>query len=217
MKIRTFATFSALLLLSLAAPRLTSAQTASGTYKFVVEGSYTKYVEFDARTQADGTAIGTMFFSDEAEIANQDVDGTGDPNLRQSYSGYTMSVDVDGLTVSGNQAVISGTVRDSTIRDVIGQRVLLTVEDNGDNTREPDKVTWGLYNPVKRDWDTSDAELREDPGVGMTWTATDAEVREDQGIQMPRDESITTDSFPVSSYSFADVTVSSGDIQVAQR
>lgn len=215
MKFRTFATISALLLLSLAAPRLTSAQTASGTYKFVVEGEYTKYLEFDARTNADGTATGTMFYSDEAEIDTQDVDGTGEQP--QAYRGFTMNVDLDGLKVNGNQAVMSGTIRDSTIRDFIGQRVLLTVEDNGDNTRVPDKVTWGLYNPIKRDWDPSDAELREDPGVGMTWTATDAELREDPGIQMPRDESITTESFPLASYAFADVTVSSGDIAVAQR
>jgi hypothetical protein len=215
MKIRNFFTMSALLLLSLAAPRLTSAQSASGTYKFVVEGEYTKYVEFDARAQAGGSAIGTMFFSDEAEIITQDVDGSG--VQQQSYRNVTISVDVDGLTVNGNQAVVSGTIRDSTVRDYIGRRVLLTVEDNGDNTRVPDKVTWGVYDPVKRDWTPSDAELREDPGVGLTWTATDAEVREDQGIKMPRDESITTDSFPVSSYAFADVTVSSGDIQVAQR
>jgi hypothetical protein len=214
MKIRTFATASALLLLSLAAPHVASAQTASGTYKFVVEGDYVKYLEFDAKAQADGTAIGTMFYSDEAEIANQDVDGTGDPNLKESYRGFTMQVDLDGLTVNQNQAVMSGTVRDSTIRDLIGQRVLLTVEDNGDNTRVPDRVTWGLYNPVKKDWEVSDAELKEDPGVGLTWTASDAEVRDDPGIQMPRDESITTDSFPVSSYAFADVQVSSGDMQV---
>jgi hypothetical protein len=214
MKVRTFATFFALFLLSFATPSLTSAQTtaASGTYKFSFEDGSTKYVEFDARTQADGSTVGQMFLSDEATLSYQDVDGADDS--RDSYNGFYVKADFDGLTVNNNQAVMSGIVRDSSVQDLVGRRVLLTVEDNGDNTRVPDKVTWGLYKPVERNWTPSDAELREDPGVGLRWTATDAERRDDAGIEMPRDESINTKTFPIATYAFVDTENGAGDIRV---
>ena len=108
---------------------------------------------------------------------------------------------------------MSGTVTDSSSR-VIGQRVLLTVEDNGDNSSVPDKVTWGVYQPVARNWTPSDAELKEDPGVGLRWIATDEEQKDDRGIEMPRSEAIDTRSFPVTSYAFVDVASGAGDIRV---
>lgn len=216
MKVRTFATFFALFLLSLATPSLTSAQTsgqaASGTYQFSFEDGYTKYVEFDARTQANGSTTGSLLLSDEATIVYRDLDGTGDPQVK--YPGFYIKANFDGLVVNKNQAVMSGTVNDSSIRDLIGQRVLLTVEDNGDNTRVPDKLTWGLYKPVERNWTPSDAELKEDPGVGLRWLATDAERKDDEGIVMPRDESINTNTFPVATYAFVDVDNGAGDIRV---
>lgn len=212
MKVRTFATFFALFLLSFATPSLTNAQTASGTYQFSFEDGYTKYVEFDAKTQADGSTTGQLLLSDEATLTYQDVDGAGDPEGK--YPGFYIKANFDGMVVKDNQAVMSGTVNDSSVRDFIGQRVLLTVEDNGDNTRVPDKVTWGIYKPVERNWTPSDAELKEDPGVGLRWVATDAELKDDVGIQMPRDESINTKTYPVATYAFADVYKGAGDIKV---
>lgn len=218
MKIRTFTSILALLLLGFAAPQLTTAQTAGqsakGSYQFSFEDGYTKYTEFDATTQADGSTVGSMYLSDEATVSYQDVDGTGDPSLQEKYEGYSVKASFDGLVVDKNQAVMSGTITDSNIRDLIGQRVLLTVEDNGDNTRVSDKLTWGFYKPVERNWKASDGELKDDPGVGLRWIATDSERRDDVGVQMPRDETITTQSFPVSSYSFVDVEKGTGDILV---
>jgi hypothetical protein len=214
MKFKTFASILALFLLGLAASPTTSAQSASGTYQFSFDDGYTKYAEFDAKTQADGSAAGQLTFTDEAKIALQDVDGTGDPSLKDTYAGYYIKVDFDDLLVDKNQAVMSGTVRDSSVRGFIGQRVLLTVEDNGDNTRLPDQLTWGMYKPVVRDWVAADAELKEDPGVGLRWTAVDAERRDDKGIVMPQSEAINTQSFPVSAYSFAEVQKAAGDITV---
>jgi hypothetical protein len=126
-----------------------------------------------------------------------------------------MKVSFDGLVVANkNQAVMSGTVSDASIRELIGQRVLLTVEDNGDNTRLPDRLTWGIYKPVVRNWTPSDAEWKEDPGVGLRWVATDAERKDDPGIAMPRLETIDTKTFPTSSYDFAEVSRGAGDIVV---
>jgi hypothetical protein len=214
MRIKVFATISLLLLLSFAATQLTNAQTVKGTYQFSSEDGYTKYVEFDAATQADGSTVGSMFYSDEALVSYQDLDGTGDPSFKESYKGFSIKVAFDGLLVNKNQAVMSGTIKESNISSLIGQRVLLTVEDNGDNTREPDKLTWGVYKPVERDWKPSDAEWKEDPGVGLTWRATDDERKDDEGIMMPKDEAITSQSFPVSSYTFIEVQRGAGDIQV---
>ena len=212
MKIKAFASILALFLLALATQQSASAQTASGTYQFSFEDRYLKQLDFDAHTNPDGSASGAMFFSDEAKFTILDVDGTGEKEV--TYPGFYIKADLDGLVVNKNQAVMSGTVRDSSVRDFIGQRILLTVEDNGDNTRVPDQVTWGIYKPVVRDWIPSDAEWKEDPGVGLRWLATDAERKDDEGYTMPRDESIGTQSFPISSYAFVNVANAAGDIIV---
>jgi hypothetical protein len=189
-----------------------AAEAARGSYQFTLGDRLTKYVEFDAQALERGGASGRLFYSDEAPVTSQDVDGVGDPV--GSQQGFYFSADLDGLTVTGNRAVMSGTVRDASIASLVGQRVLLTVEDNGTNGREPDRLTWGVYKPVKRDWTPSDAELERDPGVGATWRATDAELRDDPGIPMPPDESIGTQTFTFSAYAFADTEDGAGDIVV---
>jgi len=214
MRIVRFTFLSALLLSGLAATTLnTRAEAASGTYQFTIDDKSVKYVEFDAQKLADGSTSGSLFFSDEATIVYQDVDGAGDPE--EKYAGAYIKADLDGIVVNDNQAVMSGTVRDSSIPYLVGLRVLLTVEDNGDNTRVPDKLTWGVYKFIKRDWVPSDAEWKDDPGVGLTWWATDAERRDDKGYQMPRpDVPVDTLSFPVASYAFVDTSDGVGDIRV---
>ena len=214
MRIVRFTIMSALLLCGLAASALTTrAQSASGTYQFTLDDKLVKYTEFSAQKLADGSTSGSLFFSDEETIVYQDLDGAGDPT--EKYAGVYIKADLDGLTVDGNQAVMSGTIRDSSIVYLIGLRVLLTVEDNGDNTRIPDKLTWGAYKFIKKDWVPSDAELKEDPGVGLRWWATDAEIRDDKGYQMPRpDVPVDTQTFPVASYAFVDTSDGVGDIVV---
>lgn len=212
MKIKAFGSIVALLVLSLTAASSASAQTASGTYQFSFEDGQTKYLEFEARALSGGGATGQLMLSDEDALYYYDLDGSGAPEER--YPGFYIRADIDGLVVNRNQAVMSATVRESNVPQLVGQRVLLTVEDNGENGAKPDQLTWGVYQPVRRDWTPSDAELKDDPGVGLTWTATDAERRDDPGIQMPRDESITVQSFPVSAYAFATIARGAGDIRV---
>jgi hypothetical protein len=215
MKRMALATALALSVLALAAPRSAGArdgeQTARGSYQFSLGDGYTKYVEFDAQTLAGGGATGRMFLSDEAPVTYQDADGEGSPE--ETHRGFYISAELDGMVVVGNQAVMSGDVRDSSIRDLIGRRVLLTVEDNGDNSREPDKLTWGVYRPAGR-WETSDAELESDPGVGMTWEATDAERRDDTPVLMPREERLDAQTFLLSAFVFVDTEDGAGDILV---
>jgi hypothetical protein len=171
-----------------------------------------RYVEFDAQGQQGGGAAGQMFFSDESEVNYQDVDGTGDQG--ESYRGFYLRAEFDGLLVINNQAVMSGTVRDASVTGLIGLRVLLTVEDNGDNLREPDRLTWGVYKPAETGWTPSDAELERDEGVGMRWLATDAERRDDQGVMMPGDVTIGTQSFALAAYALIDLETGAGDIRV---
>jgi hypothetical protein len=167
------------------------------------------------RGRSDGSASGYMTLSDEAPIAYQDVDGTGDRSLTEEYKGYYIKAEFDSMVVEKNKAVMSGIVRDSSIRNYIGQRVLLTVVDNGDNTRIQDQLTWGVYQPVVIDWKPADAERKEDPGVGLRWWATDYERKDDVGYAMPRDTTTkNTQSFPVASYAFLDIAKFAGDIVV---
>jgi hypothetical protein len=189
-----------------------SAQAAKGTYQFTFGDKNLKYVEFDAQALEGGGATGSMFLSDEATIVYRDVDGDDSP--QEKYAGFTMVVAFDDMSVDKNQAVMEGVVRDSNIPYLIGQRVLLTVEDNADNPREPDKLTWGLYKPIQRDWIPSDAEWKEDPGVGLRWWATDAERKDDVGYAMPKEDKVSIKSFPFSAYLFVDTDDGAGDIIV---
>ena len=209
MRIIRFASTLVLLVTACVAAR---AQSAHGTYQFTLGDKYVKYVEFECQALKEGGATGRMNFSDDATIVYHDVDGDG--TREEKYAGFSISVSFDEMSVVKNQAVMGGVVRDSTIPYLIGQRVVFTVEDNGDNQREPDKLTWGLYKPIDRNWIPSDAEWKEDPGVGLTWWATDAEVRDDVGYKMPRDEKISILSFPFSAYLFVDTDDGTGDIIV---
>jgi hypothetical protein len=214
MRTLRFTTMLAVALTIFAAAQTTrAASAAAGSYQFTLTGDkYLKYVEFDAVAEADGKASGYIKMTDEAVVVLKDVDGDGSPE--EKFAGYNFTAEVDGLVVDKNQAVLSATIRDASNLALVGQRVLLTVEDNGDNSRIPDQLTWGVYKPIERNWVPSDAELKEDPGVGLTWWATDAERRDDVGYKMPRDESIGTQTFPVASYGFADMSDAAGDIRV---
>ena len=212
MKTRRFISTIALLALSALAAPAALAQTASGSYQLALEDGRNKYVEFDARTDAAGNAAGRMFFRDDAVLTEQDPDDAGAP--AQTHNGFFFSAEFDGMVVVGARAVMSGTVRDSSIRGLIGRRVLLTVEDGGTDPPEPDRVTWGVYDAAPRGWTPSDAELGRDPGAGTSWTATDAEREDDRGVRVPGDGSITAGTFPIASYEFVVPATESGNIVV---
>lgn len=215
-----FTSIFALFLLGFAAAPLAQAQTgepySKGSYQFALEDRYVKYVEFEARGRGDGSADGYMTLTDEAPITYQDVDGTSEQREPEEIKGYYIKAQFDSMTVTKNQAVMGGIVTDSSIRDYIGQRILLTVEDNGDNSRVPDKVTWGVYQKTEIGWTPSDAERKEDEGVGLRWWATDYERKDDVGYEMPRDPKATTNTqtFPATAYSFIDFPYTAGDILV---
>lgn len=212
------ASILALALLSVAAPQVTDARTAgpsaSGSFEFSLEDGYTKYLDFEAETQANNSVAGQMTLSGEQEFPDQDVDGTGDPGLKYTPSGVYIKAEFDCLTVNKNQAVMSGVVVDSSPASYTGQRVLLVVEDNGDDASTPDRVTWGFYKKPEKGWTPSDAEWENDKGAELEWIATDAERKDDVGVPSKKNEVIGCQSFPLSAYSFADFQRGSGNVKV---
>jgi hypothetical protein len=209
-----------LLSISIATPPLSTAQTsgssASGSYKFILEDDLTKYVEFAASTDEKGVTSGSMTFTDEAKISDQDVDGTGDRGSGDATSFY-MKAEFDTLTVEKNRALMSGTVRDSSYSGYIGRWVQLVVEDNGDNLEVPDRLVWRFCQPEPGGWIPSDAEVPGDRGAWMSWWATDAERKGDVGI--PSKNLIpgsmkACEVLPLQAYSFVEVKRGVGSIQV---
>lgn len=195
-----------------------NAQTsADGSFKFSVENNITKVIEFRAVSSREGSADGGMIFSGPAVIPKQDVDGDGNTDFSGKLESLDMDVSFDKLVVEKNQAVMSGTVTNCNVREYIGRRVLLTVEDNGDNTdpKAPDKFTWGLYRKIDLWWTPTDAEVKDDRGAYLSWWATDYERKDDVGYAMPkRNEPVGTQSFPVSSYSFINIVTGDGNVNV---
>jgi hypothetical protein len=60
----------------------------------------------------------------------------------------TVKVDVDCLLASGNRASLSGTIVESSMPELVGQRSLLVVEDNGQGKNAADRFTWMPVSPA---------------------------------------------------------------------
>ncbi|HEX7955944.1 MAG TPA: hypothetical protein VF508_03325, partial [Pyrinomonadaceae bacterium] len=131
MRTTSFVLASALLLLSAAAPHAAAAgPSAGGSFQFTAGDQYLKYVKFDAQALEGGGASGSIYFSDEAEVTCGDPDA--EDSQEETHKGYYVGAEVDGLLVKDNRAVVSGLVRESSIPSLVGRRILLAVEDNGD-------------------------------------------------------------------------------------
>jgi hypothetical protein len=208
-----------LLLLCSVTTRLSSAQTgrqsASGTYKFIMEDDLTKSVDFSAVSDDKGVVTGSMTFSDEATVPYQDVDGTGTP--RDEATTFFMTASFDTLTVEKNRALMGGVVRDSSYKSYIGKWVQLVVEDNGTNPEVPDRLVWRLCQPEPGGWVPSDYEMPGDRGAYIHWWATDYEQKGDVGIPskdlMPGNMK-SCEVLSVWAYDFAQLKKWSGDFQV---
>jgi len=208
-----------LLLVCSATTRLSSAQTgrqsASGTYKFIMEDDLTKSVDFSAVSDDKGVVTGSMTFSDEAKLPDQDVDGAGVP--RDEATTFFLTASFDTLTVEKNRALMGGTVRDSSYKSYIGKWVQLVVEDNGTNPEVPDRLVWRLCQPEPGGWVPSDYEMPGDRGAYIHWWATDYEEKGDVGIPskdlMPGNMK-SCEVLSVWAYDFAQLKKWSGDAQV---
>jgi hypothetical protein len=207
-----------LFVISLAAPatNASSGPSASGIYRFVLDDDFSKSVEFSASSDERGTTTGQMTFRDEAGVAEQDLDGTG-VETEDPKSEFYMTASLDSLKIENNRAVMGGTVTESSNRSYIGRWVQLIVEDNGEGTKEADKLSWCFCKPEEGGWVPADAEVKEDEGAWWKWWATDAELKDDEGVQstniVPGNKT-SCKAFPLAVYAFAEVRSGEGQIQV---
>ena len=189
-----------------------SGPSANGDFWFSAGDGVTRYVKFNAKVNPDGTSKGEMTYVDPAATPEFDLDN---PEGSSSASaGVTIRIQFDCLVVNGNHAVMSGVIVDSGFPNSIGQRVLLTVEDNDEGIKAPglDRLSWGVYKNAVGGWVPSDAE--QEHGPVAPWQATDFERSDDAGYMSNRSTTISCNSFPLSSYSFIDVTHGGGNVQV---
>lgn len=212
-----YAALLALLSLSFAPRGLTAADTngpsASGNYEVSIDNGRKSYIEFNVRTERDGSITGESTFRDREPVSDPKLNGA--PTISESPAPFYMKAEFDCLTVKDNKAVMSGTVTESSSERYVGKRMLLVVQDNGDGTKSAarDKLTWGVYTPTARWWFPTDSERPDDEGVSK-WTATDAERPDDEGVPSQKSEEIGCQTYPLSSYSFIDAKHGSGNIQV---
>jgi len=188
-----------------------SGPSANGDFQFSSGGNPLS-IQFDARRQNNGSTTGQITFTGTVELSDQDVDGEG-LGPTAGLVNVSLTVDVDCLDISGNQAAMSGVIADSNIPALVGNRALLAVQDNGEPGM-PDAFTWGLYGTPDLTWVASDAELLVDPGIGLTWLATDYEREDDVGIPSNASTEVTCESFSFAAYALQEVTQGNGNIQV---
>lgn len=211
------ASLFALCLVFVATPFTTSAQIATGKYKFILDDELMKYLEFDVKGGERGAATGYMVFTDEAKVLVQDPDGNGEPSNDEPVE-FFMKAEFDAMTVEKNRALISGVVRDSSHRSYIGKWVQLVIEDN-DGVEVTDKFVWSFCEPEPGGWIPSDAELKDDQGAFLSWWATDAERSDDVGIPSP---SLIPGSLKackahsLQTYEFANILKGDGAISIRQ-
>jgi hypothetical protein len=212
MKSIACASVGALFLLTFAAAAQ-SGPSANGDFQFDLEGA-AGAIQFDARTDADGTSRGQMLFTGTVDIPSEDVDGTGD--VGSALSNVTFQVEFDCLAVDGNRAAMSGVITAASADGYAGQRAVLAVEDNGEGGKPPapDTFTWGVYRSVERTWTPVDAEVPDDIGATLTWIATDAERTDDVGVPSNRSTVVDCRSFPLGAYTLASIPHGGGNVQV---
>jgi hypothetical protein len=186
--------------------------TASGSFKFVLDDGATRFVEFKASELADGTGEGEMTLSDPAAVPVDNPDDTE----KRAEPGVIVRAKFDCMETSKNVAIMGGEIFDSNVPANIGQRVLLVVEDNGVEGAK-DRLTWGIYQQPAKGWIPTDAELDNDKGASLTWWATDAERKDDVGFQMPQSKLVQCRSIPGSAHDFIDFKYAGGDMQVTSR
>lgn len=151
-----------------------SGPSANGDFEFVLDDGAVRTVEFNARIHKNGTTQGEMTLSDPVGTSE------GTP--------VSVKAKFDCLVINDNKAVMSGVVDEATNSELIGTRVLLVVEDNGEGiaAASTDKLTWGVYLAPNRTWTPSDFEIPGDTGFLLNWIATDFERTDDVGIPVDR-------------------------------
>ena len=192
---------------------VTSGPSAKGKFEIrAIDGNPARDLEFTAETNDDGTLIGEAVFKD-AVMAEE---SSGEDPTAKGEKPLYLKADLDCLVVKSNKAIMSGSISQSSLETYLGRRILLVVQDNGgsENPQARDKVTWGVYRLLTKNWSAKDAERSEEESGPLTWIATDAERPEDQGMLSEKSEQVGCQSFPLSSFSFVDTSQGRGTVRV---
>lgn len=206
--------YLALLSLAVAAAPLTSANNAgpssNGDFSFTLEDGAARLVQFHAKVNPDGSTKGELTYSDPTDIPESEESGL------TLIGGLLVKANIDCLVVRGKQAVMSGEVTESSIGGYVGNRILLAVEDNAEGVKagDRDKLAWGVYRLINRNWIPQDAEVPGDDGALLNWLASDFEREDDTPVPGRPNQTIGCQSFSFSSYSLEQVKHGSGNIQV---
>lgn len=209
-----------LFVISVATPWITSANSsgpfANGSYHFVMEDGLAKTLEFDAQIDERSNTTGHMTFTDEAGTVEWDPDG--ERERPEKPTAFSMTAELNTLTIESNRALMGGVVRESSDPSYVGKWVQLVVEDNGDGSERPDNISWCLCQPEPGGWIPQDAEDPRDQGAFMSWWATDYEREDDKGIPSESVIPGTRTScriFVLSTYEFPEVR-GEGQVQVSR-
>jgi hypothetical protein len=210
----------ALSLLSFSSPPQSDAQegqSAEGRFWFTTEDRVTRYFEFSAIGDGEGGGKGVMTFNDTSKVPDDDSGGDPPPRPPDSPSEFYAKAEFDGLIVEKNRAIMSGVVVESSHKSYVGRWIQLVVEDNAENIRLPDRLTWRFCRPEPGGWVPSDYERPGDNGAYLSWWATDFERRDDVGIPSQNLIPGSTKgcrSYALSAYDFVNPYKWEGDIVV---
>lgn len=186
-----------------------AAQSATGTYRFVLEDRATQYLDFKAVTDSRGVTTGDMGYIYSAPVS--DVADPDDPRQGEPPPEVVVKATFDSLTIEKNRALMRGTVVDSSHRTYIGKWVQLVVEDYENR----DQLTWSFC-PQRPGWIPQTEDGKDDRDAWLSWWATDAERQDDPGIPsrnlLAKDEGCEVHSLWV--YPFAEPLEAEGDIIV---
>jgi len=131
---------------------------------------------------------------------------------------FFMKAEWDAMTIEKNRALMSGVIKDSSVRSYIGKWVQLVIEDN-DGREQPDKFVWSFCEPEPGGWIPSDFEVPGDQGAFLSWWSTDAERKDDVGIPSPSvipGQLKACRSYSLQSYEFAEILKGDGVITIKQ-
>jgi hypothetical protein len=129
----------------LAAAHADALPNASGHLTHSTDAGSEQAVTFAAASDPQGGVSGEVDFDDRNDVPEQDVDGSGDPDLQTRSGARDVHARIDCLKVSGNVAVLGGIVVSAATPRYVNKRILLVAQDNGDQRDTPDRFTWGIY------------------------------------------------------------------------
>lgn len=186
------------ILVCLCALPVAAQSSAQGAFQFRgAEGLQS--VEFDALGD-DRSAQGYFTLTGPTLVSDGDVD---QEDARQTVlvKDFAMKVTVDCMSSSGTRVTMSGVVRDSNVRSMIGRVATLTVQDNDLDPKDPrDRFTFATYREKDISGFPTDEEVKGDSGWSFSWWATDAERKDDAGYLITRTRQVNCRSFPVAAH-----------------